>query len=507
MIRIKNREIGKGRPVYIIAEVSANHGGSLDKALALVRAAKDAGADAVKLQTYTPDTMTLDCDNEFFHLDHPLWHDQTLYQLYKDAQTPWEWHRPLKEEADRIGLDFFSTPFDETAVDFLESLDVPAYKIASFELTDDPLLKRVGQTHKPVILSTGMAAPEEIARAISVLKAAGTVEIALLKCVSAYPAPVDEMNLRGIATLQELFSVPVGLSDHSLGEYVPVVSVGVGACILEKHFWLDEGTATPDSTFSLSLPQFKQMVRRVREAEAVLGGADIGRTEKEKDSLRFRRSLFVTRDMAAGEIFTRENIQVIRPGFGLPPSQWARVIGKRSGKVLLRGQPLKNGDIEGFVDGSQPQFSFRPASLADAKLLFDWRNDDAVKKTALIQKEILWKDHVAWLAARIDDVNSIFEVVEFEKKPVAQVRFDIQGQEATVSLTIDASFRGRGLGPAILKTVCPALMVQRGWRVVKAKIVEDNDRSLSCFLKAGFVFNRVENINGVAYFLCELYGS
>jgi pseudaminic acid synthase len=504
-MNILARQIGQGHPCYIIAEMSANHGGSLERAMALVRAAKSAGADAIKLQTYTPDTMTLDCDNDYFRIQPgSLWEGKTLYALYREAMTPWEWHAPLQKEAERLGLAFFSTPFDETAVDFLEKLAVPAYKIASFELTDDPLLKKVGRTGKPVILSTGMSTREEIARALSVLKAAGAPEVVLLKCVSAYPAPVKDMNLRGIAELRETFKVLVGFSDHSLGETAAIASIGLGSCVLEKHLRLDDEALTPDSAFSMTPQHFGHMVRCVREAEAAVGQPFVGRTETEKDNFRFRRSLFIARDIAAGEILTAENIRVVRPGFGLPSSLQARVMGSKAGRKLVKGQPLKPEDIAGFEEGENVRFSLRPVTLDDARLLFDWKNDPAVKRSAIVRKEITWEEHVAWLNARLKDAGTVFYIIENDGQPWGQIRFDIRGNEATVSISLDKAHRSRGIGQAVLKAVCPTVMTDHLLSVVRAEISRDNTASLTSFFKAGFVLGKAEVIKGVPCFVCEL---
>jgi pseudaminic acid synthase len=345
-MKIKGRAVGFGHPCFVIAELSANHGGSLDKALAIVRAAKDAGADAIKLQTYTADTMTLDADNDCFAIKGGLWDGQRLYQLYEKAATPWEWHKPLKEEADRLGLIFFSSPFDESAVDFLESLDVPAYKIASFELVDDVLLAKVAQTKKPVIMSTGMATLEEINHALEVLNANGAKEIALLKCVSSYPAPAEDMNLRTIKDMQERFKCPVGLSDHTLGYTVPVAAVALGAQLLEKHLMHDANDDTPDAAFSMTPKTFSEMVQALRLAEGALGKPTYSPTCNETKNIIFRRSVFVAKDIKKGETFSRENIRVVRPGHGLSPKHYAATIGKKATVDLAKGTPLAESMIQ-----------------------------------------------------------------------------------------------------------------------------------------------------------------
>src|SRR2546421_511162 len=317
---LNGRRIGVGHPTYVIAEMSANHNQNFDEAVGLLRAAKAAGADAVKLQTYTPDTMTLQSNAEHFQIGKgTIWEGRNLYDLYSEAYTPWEWQPKLKAIADELGLDLFSTPFDDSAVEFLEKIDLPAYKVASFELVDIPLVKRIARTGRPMIMSTGMATLAEIEEAVQAARDAGATQIALLKCTSAYPAPPDEMNLRTIPDLSETFQVPVGLSDHTMGIAVPVAAVALGACIIEKHLTISRDEPGPDSAFSLEPDEFKAMVEAVRIAEQALGQARYGVTEHEAASLAFRRSLFVVRDMMEGAQFTPENVRSIRPGYGLAP--------------------------------------------------------------------------------------------------------------------------------------------------------------------------------------------
>lgn len=341
-IQIGGRHIGPGSPTYIIAEVSANHRQSLDRAKALVRAAKEAGADAVKLQTYTPDTITLRSDREPFRIrGGTLWDGRTLYDLYSEAYMPWEWQPQLKELADQLGIALFSTPFDPTAVDFLEQMDVPAYKIASFELVDLPLIEKVARTGKPLILSTGMATLAEIDEAVATARNAGAREIALLRTNSAYPAPPDEMNLRTIPHLAEAFGVPVGLSDHTVGIAVPVAAVALGATIIEKHFTLSRAEGGPDAAFSIEPDEFRAMVDAVRTAERARGTVQYGLTEKQVASRALRRSLFVVKDMRAGAPFTAANVRSIRPALGLHTRYLTEVIGRRATKDIEAGTPLR----------------------------------------------------------------------------------------------------------------------------------------------------------------------
>lgn len=341
-MRIGRNEIGPGRPTYIIAEMSANHGHDFQRAVQIIRAAKEAGADAVKLQTYTPDTITFPSDSEPFRVGGgTLWDGRTLHELYAEAHTPWEWHPKLKEAADEIGIDLFSTPFDFTAVDFLESIGAPAYKAAAAEIVDIPLLRKIAQTGKPMIISTGMATLAEIAEAVDAVRAAGASQIALLRTSSAYPAPPDEMDLRTIPHMAEAFGVPAGLSDHTLELAVPVAAVALGAAIIEKHLTLSRELGGPDSAFSLEPDEFKEMVRAVRTTEKALGRVRYGPTPSEAASLPFRRSLFVVKDVKAGEAFTEENVRSIRPAAGLHPRCLEAVIGRRATRDLAAGTPLK----------------------------------------------------------------------------------------------------------------------------------------------------------------------
>jgi len=340
-VRIGSRTVGTGHPTYIVAEISANHGGSLDRALELVRAAHAAGADAIKLQTYTADTLTLDSPADCFRVEGTLWSGRTLHELYTEAHTPWEWHQPIRELARELELDCFSTPFDATAVDFLETLDMPAYKIASFEIVDIPLLTRIAGTGKPVIMSTGMATLEEIVEAVEAVRAAGTGGLALLKCTSAYPAPPDEVNLRTIGHLAETFDVPVGLSDHTLGIAVPVAAVAAGACIVEKHVTMARADGGPDSDFSLEPDEFKAMVDAIRVAERAMGCVQYGVSDAEKSSRVFRRSLFVVKDVKEGEVLSDAHVRSIRPGHGLHPRHLSEVLGRRAACDVARGTPLR----------------------------------------------------------------------------------------------------------------------------------------------------------------------
>lgn len=346
-ITIAGRPIGPGCPTYVIAEMSANHGQDFAQALRIMEAAKAAGADAIKLQTYTADTMTIDSKKDVFRIKGTVWEGRNLHDLYREAMTPWEWQPKLLAAATAMGLHCFSTPFDESAVDFLQEIGVPAYKVASFEVVDLPLLRKIGATGKPVIMSTGMATLAEIDEAVSTLRHVGCEGLALLKCTSAYPAPVSAMNLRTIPHLAEAFGVVAGLSDHSLGYATPVAAVALGAGIIEKHLTLSRQTPGPDSGFSLEPAEFKAMVEAVRETEQALGEISYVLTEEEEVSRVFRRSLFVVKDVRAGERFTPQNVRSIRPGHGLHPRYRELVIGRRATRDIEMGTPLSWDFIDG----------------------------------------------------------------------------------------------------------------------------------------------------------------
>ena len=341
-VNIDGRKIGKSHPAFIVAELSANHLHKFDNAVKLIKAAKDAGADAVKLQTYTPDTITIDCDNEYFQIKQgTIWDGKTLYELYKEAYTPWEWQPELKEIAEELGLIFFSTPFDKTAVDFLEEINIPCYKIASFEITDIPLIEYVASKGKPVIISTGIATLTDIQEAVNACKRMGNSQIALLKCTSAYPAPLEEVNLKTIPDMAEKFKIVIGLSDHTLGISVPVASVALGAKIIEKHFTLSRSLGGPDAAFSLEPEEFKAMVKAVREVEKALGDVCYELTEKMRKNRQFSRSLFIINNIKAGEVFTEKNVRSIRPGYGLHPRYLKKILGRRATQDIERGTPLE----------------------------------------------------------------------------------------------------------------------------------------------------------------------
>ena len=354
-MKIGNYIIYKASPVFIIAELSANHNGSLDIAIETIRAAKRAGTDAIKLQTYTADTLTLDVKTDDFKISGgTLWDERYLYDLYKEAYTPWEWHQTLFDVAKEEGLVCFSSPFDKTAVDFLEKLDVPAYKIASFEITDIPLIEYAASKGKPIIISTGIAELEDIELALDACRRMGNHDIALLKCTSSYPAPVEEANMVMIKDLADRFGVISGLSDHTMGSTVPIVATVLGAKIIEKHFILNHSIGGPDASFSMDETEFKAMVQAVRDAEKAIGVIDYSLTPKQKKGKDFARSLYVSEDIAKGEIFTEQNVRSVRPGFGLHPKYLKDILGKVSDANYKKGDRFAE-----FKDEKSFQNSFQ----------------------------------------------------------------------------------------------------------------------------------------------------
>ncbi|MBD5494960.1 MAG: pseudaminic acid synthase [Lachnospiraceae bacterium] len=345
-IKVGSHYIGEGCPMYMIAEMSANHAGSLARAKEIIHAAKESGADCIKIQTYTPDTLTIDCNNKYFNVGNGTWEGENLYRLYGKGYMPWEWQPELKEEAERVGIDFLSTPFDVTSVDFLEELGLDFYKIASFEMVDLPLVEYIASKGKPVILSTGMGSLEEIREAVEVVKKAGNRQLALLRCSSAYPAEPKEMNLKTIQDMKKRFSMPIGLSDHSMGHMSAVTAVALGAQIIEKHFCISREIENPDASFSMTPEEYRAMVDEVRSVEAAIGEPVYGISKSEEPSMVFRRSIFAVKDIVKGEAITEENTRIIRPGYGLKPKYYRDILGMKAGVNLERGIPISFDVLE-----------------------------------------------------------------------------------------------------------------------------------------------------------------
>lgn len=437
-IEVGKRKIGNGCPVYMIAEMSANHAGSLERAKEIVWKAKECGADCIKIQTYTPDTLTIDCHNSYFEIENGTWKGENLYSLYGKAYTPWEWQGAIKEEADRAGIDFLSTPFDKTAVDFLENLGVGFYKIASFELVDLPLISYAASKGKPIILSTGMAAAEEIREAVDTILRTGNKQIVLLKCSSAYPADPADMHLRTIADMKERFGFPVGLSDHSMGSLSAVTAVALGASVIEKHFCLSREIENPDASFSMTPAEFKAMVEAVRNAEQALGGVFYGVSRQEESSVVFRRSLFAVKDIAPGEKLTEENIRIIRPGYGLAPREYEHVLGKVCESGLKRGTPLDPYAIRDYL-------TLVPAKKEHCELVFTWANDPETRAQSFSVEPIAWEDHCIWYESSLVSKTRSIYICYHGNTPVGVFRTDLVSDTgAEISYQIAPGYRHRG---------------------------------------------------------------
>jgi pseudaminic acid synthase len=474
-MKIKDREIGAMQPTYVIAEMSGNHAGSLERAKQIIQEAKNAGADCIKIQTYTPDTITMNCTNEYFQIKTGTWENENLYELYGKAYTPWEWQKELLEEANCIGIDLFSTPFDKTAVDFLEGLGVASYKIASFELVDIPLLKYTASKGKPIILSTGMATFEEIREAVEAIRSTGNHQLALLRCASAYPAISEEMNLATMMDMQHIFQVPVGLSDHSMGSLAAVAAVAMGGSIIEKHFCLSRDIENPDSSFSMEPQEFANMVRDIRQVEQARGKVSYGPTAQEKNNLNFRKSIFVVKDVKENEVLTEENIRVIRPAFGLHPREYEYLLGKKVKHSLQAGTPLTLREIGDY-------FQVRSADASHERLLFDWANEAEVRQNSFTTEQIVWENHQVWFRNLLTDVNKRLYIFYRNNQPVGMIRYDIQDKSARISYSIAKEFRHRGYGKAMVEQSEPILRKESPQiQVITAEVKPENTASMRIF--------------------------
>lgn len=419
--KINNRMIGEGYPAYIIAEMSANHAGSIERAKEIIRAAKEAGADCVKIQTYTPDTLTIDCNNKYFAITDGTWKGENLYGLYGKAYTPLEWQAELYAEAKKIGIDFFSTPFDNETADFLEDMGMEFYKIASFEMIDLDFLRHVAAKQKPMIVSTGMSTLEEMKEAVEAIYETGNRQLALLKCSSAYPAVSDEMNLKTIQHMKEVFDIPIGLSDHSMGSLGAVTAVALGACIIEKHFCLGREIENPDASFSMTPEEFKQMVEDVRAVERAMGKPTYGMAPSEKNNMVFRRSLFAVKDIKAGEDFTSENIRSIRPGYGMKPKYQQDALTMKAGCDIKRGEPLafeqvKKGAVLFLTNNNNTADFYRKLCECES-LVYRFTNKitlDIIKElepsyvVSFNYKHIVPADVIAYMKGRIVNLHTSY---------------------------------------------------------------------------------------------------
>lgn len=498
---IQGVPIGDGAPVFLVAELSANHAGKRDVALRTVEAAAKAGANAIKLQTYTPDTLTLKSAAEAFVVKtNNVWAGRTLHDLYAEAMTPWEWHAEIKACVESLGLVFFSTPFDPTAVEFLEALGASVHKIASFELVDLPLVDHVARRGKPMILSTGMATLGDIEAAVKTCRGAGNDELALLRCVSCYPARPEAMNLQSFAALKS-FGTVVGLSDHTRDATVAIASVALGAKIIEKHFILDRTLGGPDSFFSLEPSEFRALVDVVRSTESALGPPRFGAGDDEKASTAFRRSLFVAEDVKAGDILTAKNVRSVRPAYGLPTRHLPEILGRVATRAVAAGRPLA-WDMIGERPASR--LTARAATSDDADVLLRWRNDAETRAMSGTTGEVSREDHVAWLGRVLGSVERRLVVAELAGAPVGQGRLDRTAKpgEYEVSLAVAPEARGKGYGAdilALLEGEARAL----GAQILLARIKKRNGKSLRSFERAGYYALVERDVGGEPYLFCE----
>ena len=492
--------VGEGQPVFIIAELSANHAGNRDIALKTIETAAKLGANAIKIQTYTPDTLTLKSDAAHFVVKTKNeWAGRTLHDLYAEATTPWEWHGELKACAESFGIPLFSTPFDPTAVEFLEQLGVPAHKIASFELVDLTLVEHVARRGKPMILSTGMASLGEIEAAVATCRSAGNDRLALLRCVSSYPARPEAMNLQSFATLKS-FGTIVGLSDHTRDSTVAVASVALGAKIIEKHFILDRSVGGPDAFFSLEPDDLASLIQSVRAAEKALGAPRFGVSEEEASSVAFRRSLFVARDVEAGAVLTADDVRSVRPAHGLAVEHMPSVLGRRAARSLTMGSPV-TWDMVGAAP-ERPALVLKPASIDDAAQLLAWRNDPETRKASGSQGIVTESEHKGWLMASLARADRALFVVWQGDVRVGTSRLDESGPTWEVSLTVAPEQRGKKLANAILAAV-EVVALERGARILVARIRADNGASVTAFKRAGYYAFVTREVDGDDWLFCE----
>lgn len=499
--KIGKHDVGGDAPVFIIAELSANHGQRKDIALRTIEAAAKAGADAIKLQTYTPDTLTLNSNAPHFVVKSKNeWAGRTLHDLYAEAMTPWEWHGELMDAARSLGMECFSTPFDATAVAFLETLQVPAYKVASFELNDLALVETIARTGQPMILSTGMASLADIEAALATCREAGNENLALLRCVSCYPAKPESMDLRSYEVLRHL-DVVLGLSDHTRDNTVAVASVALGAKLIEKHFILDRAVGGPDAFFSLEPAELTELVRAVRSTSAALGRPRFGPSEDEVASTAFRRSLYVSAPVKRGEVFTAANVRSVRPSYGMHPRHICDVLGRTATRDVDAATPL-TWDLVGPPRGLAA-VALRPATQDDAPLLLAWRNDPQTRAMSIDTAEVSPTDHQAWLARSLTSKERWLFIAETEDKPVGSVRLDAEGPASLeVSLTVAPGERGKGYGVALLRAAEAEAHALGAVRLV-AVLKPENTASRRAFEAAGYRGFVAHQHRGAALIKCE----
>lgn len=475
--------------VYIIAEMSANHAGKLENALEIVRQSVAAGADCVKIQTYTADTITIDCDNENFQIHGGLWDGYKLHDLYTDAGTPWEWQARIKEECDKCGVDFLSTPFDNTAVDFLEEIGCEAYKIASFELVDIPLIEYTAAKGKPMIISCGMGSIEEIQDAVDACHRVGNDQVVLLKCCSEYPAKWDDMHLANIPDMEQRFGVPVGLSDHSMGSMGAVVGVSLGACVVEKHVCLSRQIENPDSKFSMEMNEFAQMVQDARNAAVIRGQVSYGPNPGEMENMRFRRSLFAVKDIKAGEVFTDDNVRSIRPAQGLKPKYYRRVIGSKAVCDIKYGEAIR---VEMVQNIETDRLQLREIAECDSDLIVKWRSEPDVYPFFCSPHRITKEEHLQWFNNRYlkDDNQISFIVIEkISKEPIGVFgikKESTSSEHVEVSYLLDKKAQGKGYAQEAILGMIEFAKCQWNSSIVMAEVHKDNTASVKVVERLAF---------------------
>lgn len=493
--------IGDEHPVFIVAELSANHAGRRDVALRTIETAAKLGANAIKIQTYTPDTLTLKSDAPWFVVrTSNEWTGRTLHDLYAEAMTPWEWHAELKACAESFGIPLFSTPFDPTALELLEQLDVAAHKIASFEIVDLPLVETVARRGKPMIISTGMATLGEIEAAVRTCRDVGNDRLALLRCVSSYPANPEQMNLQSFGALRS-FGAVVGLSDHTRDHTVAIASVALGARIIEKHFILDRAMGGPDAFFSLVPDELKGLIEAVRATERAMGAPRFGVSEDEKASVAFRRSLFVARDVEVGDVLTIDDVRSVRPAHGISVEHLPAVLGKTAARALKMGTPLAWDMVGGAPE--RATIELRPATIDDSPSLLAWRNDPETRRQSASTAAISESDHRDWLARSLASTNRRLYVASHAGTDVGTVRLDRDaGHVWEVSITVAPAARGKKLATAMLINVEERARAD-GAKVLTARIRAANGASVATFKRAGYYALVERAVNREPWLVCE----
>lgn len=479
---------------FVVAELSANHANNLDVVKKSIETAHEIGCDAIKIQTEKPENITIDCDNKYFRIDSgTLWDGETLFSLYSKTYLPWEWHKEIFEYGKKVGITVFSSPFDKKAVDLLEECNNPIYKIASFEITDIPLIKYIASKNKPVILSSGIATHNEIIDAISACREMGNNDITLLKCTSSYPADLSEMNILTMADMKNKYGVNVGLSDHSEGYIGAVVAVSLGAKVIEKHFTIDRSLGGPDASFSMEPNDFKEMIKQIRMAETARGNVCYELNEKTLSNRNFARSLFVTEDVKKGQIISESNVRSIRPGNGLPPKYLDTILGSCFTEDIERGTPLSFNHLESGISSkcnikelNNKSFELRKATIDDLDLLYEWANDFVTRQNAFNTEPILYETHKEWFLNSLNNPNRYQFIMECDKTAVGQIRIDITDETGEISYSIAPLHRGNGYGSIMCRLIIEYAKENLDIKKLIARVKSNNIASKKCFINNNF---------------------